>query len=44
MTDSSPLPSSGSAAGKTSLGSGGNNDSGGSSQQVVSEIGVRPTN
>jgi hypothetical protein len=42
MTDTSPLPSSGSAAGKTSSGSGGNNGSGGSGQRVVREIGVGP--
>jgi hypothetical protein len=40
MTDSSSLPSSGSAAGKTSPGSGGNNGSGSSGQRVVREIGV----
>jgi hypothetical protein len=44
MTDSLSLSSFGSAAGKTSLGSCGNNDSGGSSQQVVREIGVEPAN
>jgi hypothetical protein len=42
--DSSSLPSSGSATGKTSLGLGGNNGSGGSGQRVVREIGVRPAN
>jgi hypothetical protein len=44
MTDSSSLPSSGSAAGKTPPVSGGNNGSGGSGQQVVRKIGVRPAN
>jgi hypothetical protein len=44
MTDSSSLPSSGSAAGKTPPVSGGNNGSGGSGQQVVREIGVGPAN
>jgi hypothetical protein len=44
MTDSSSLPSSGSAAGKTPPGSGGNNGSDGSGQRVVREIGVEPTN
>jgi hypothetical protein len=42
--DSSSLPSSGSAAGKTPPVSGGNNGSGGSGQQVVREIGVGPAN
>jgi hypothetical protein len=42
MTDSSSLSSSGSAAGKTPLRSGGNNGSGGSGQRVVREIGVGP--
>jgi hypothetical protein len=44
MTDSSSLPSSWSAAGKTPPGSGGNNGSGGSGQRVVREIGVGPAN
>jgi hypothetical protein len=44
MMDSSSLPSFGSAAGKTSPGSGGNNGSGGSGQRVVREIGVGPAN
>jgi hypothetical protein len=44
MTDSSSLPSSGSAAGKTPPGSGGNNGSVGSGQRVVREIGVGPAN
>jgi hypothetical protein len=44
MTDSSSLSSSGSAAGKTPSGSGGNNGSGGSDQRVVREISVRPVN
>jgi hypothetical protein len=44
MTDSSSLLSSGSVVGKTSSGSGGNNDSGGSGQRVVREIGVGPAN
>jgi hypothetical protein len=44
MTDSSSLPSFGSAAGMTPPGSGGNNGSGGSGQRVVREIGVGPAN
>jgi hypothetical protein len=44
MMDTSSLPSSGSAAGKTPLGSGGNNGSSGSGQRVVREIGVGPAN
>jgi hypothetical protein len=44
MMDNLSLPSSGSAAGKTSPGSGGNNGSGGSGQRVVREIGVGPAN
>jgi transposase InsO family protein len=44
MTDSSPLLSSGSTAGKTPPGSGENNGSGGSGQHVVREIGVGPAN
>jgi hypothetical protein len=44
MTDSSSLPSSGSAAGKTPPGSGGNNGSDGSGQRVVREIDVGPAN
>jgi hypothetical protein len=44
MMDSSSLPSSGSAAGKTPPGSGGNNGSGGSDQRVVKQIGVGPAN
>jgi hypothetical protein len=44
MIDSSSLPSSGSTAGKTPPGSGGNNGSGGSGQRVVREIGVSPVN
>jgi hypothetical protein len=44
MTDSSSLPSSGSAAGKTPPGLGGNNGSGGSGQRVVREIGIGPAN
>jgi hypothetical protein len=44
MADSSSLPSSGSAAGKTPPGSGGNNGSGSSGQRVVREIGVGPAN
>jgi hypothetical protein len=44
MIDSSSIPPSGSAAGKTPSRSGGNNDSGGSGQQVMREIGVGPAN
>jgi hypothetical protein len=44
MIDSSSLPSSGSVAGKTPPGSGGNNGSDGSGQRVVREIGVGPAN
>jgi hypothetical protein len=44
MTDSSSLPSSGFAADKTPLGSGGNNDSNGSGQRVVRKIDVGPAN
>jgi hypothetical protein len=44
MTDSSSLPSSGSAAGKTPPGSGGNNCSGGFGQRVVREIDVGQAN
>jgi hypothetical protein len=44
MMDTSSLPSSGSMAGKTPLGSGGNNGSSGSGQRVVREIGVGPAN
>jgi hypothetical protein len=44
MTDSSSIPPSGSAAGKTPPGSGGNNGSSGSGQRVVRVIGVRPVN
>jgi hypothetical protein len=44
MTDSSSLPSSGSTAGKTPPGSGGNNGSDSFGQRVVREIGVGPAN
>jgi hypothetical protein len=44
MTDSSSLPSSGSAVGKTPPGSGENNGSDGSGQRVVREISVGPAN
>jgi hypothetical protein len=44
MMDSSSLPSSGSTADKMPSRSGGNNDSGGSGQRVVREIGVGPAN
>jgi hypothetical protein len=44
MTDSSSLSSCGSAVGKTSLGSGENNDNGDSGQRVMREISVGPAN